>query len=177
MRSLLAGGVTALALLASAPVMAQDAAPTCDAPEYRQLDFWVGEWDVTWVDGDTGEIGAGTNVITRTLDGCVIEERFDGGDSVPLRGMSVSTYHRQKEEWRQLWLDNTGAYLPFAGGPVRDRFILTLDRPADEADAAYRRMVWENIGPDSLDWRWQSSADEGATWSDLWHIRYVRQDD
>ena len=45
----------------------------CSAPEARQFDFWLGEWDLTW-----GKDGRGKNVITSIYDGCVIQERFDG---------------------------------------------------------------------------------------------------
>lgn len=41
--------------------------PTCDAPEHRQLDFWVGSWDVTMRGKE-----AGTNVVTREESGCLI---------------------------------------------------------------------------------------------------------
>ncbi len=145
----------------------------CEGLEYRQLDFWVGTWDLAWTDPETKRKHKGTNIVSKTLDGCVIEERFSGGAFEPLRGHSLSNYHRNKGEWRQLWVDNQGGYLPFAGGPVGERFILELRRFTDTDP--YRRMVWENIEEDSLDWRWQTSGDEGATWDDLWHIAYERR--
>jgi len=42
------------------------------SPE-KQLDFWLGEWDVSWGEGQHG-----TNHIQRVLDGLVIQEDFDG---------------------------------------------------------------------------------------------------
>ncbi len=165
-------GLFGLTALMAAPALGEEEA-ACSAPEYRQLDFWVGTWDLTWVDKESGDIGQGSNVISRSLDGCVIEERFSGEDSMALRGMSVSNYHRQKEEWRQLWLDNTGGYLPFTGGPDGEDFVLTLERPEDLVP--YRRMVWRNIAENSLDWHWQKSDDAGVTWEDIWVIRYVRR--
>ena len=42
------------------PLSAQSppaARPRCDVPEYRQFDFWVGDWDVT-----AGDQRAGTNL-------------------------------------------------------------------------------------------------------------------
>lgn len=165
----------ALTALLGLPAHAQedDQPAPCSAPEYRQMDFWLGTWDVSWVGQNPGEVGEGTNTITQVLDGCAIMEEISGEDSLPLRGLSLSNYHAQKKEWRQLWLDNEAGYLPFTGGPVGKTFILTLNRPEDAVP--YRRMVWENIREDSLDWRWQESKDDGQTWSDLWHIRYVRR--
>src|SRR5436190_24339821 len=55
----------------AAPAAASPAPPRCDAPEYRQFDFWAGEWDVTSAANGSA---AGTNSVTRTLDGCVLQE-------------------------------------------------------------------------------------------------------
>src|SRR5437016_14149277 len=65
--------------------------PPCTEPQQKQFDFWVGEWELTWPDSSLNKVGHGTNSIKRTLDGCVVQESFSGGESMPLRGMSVST--------------------------------------------------------------------------------------
>ena len=41
------------------------------------FDFWVGEWNLTWKDPD-GSTATGTNIITKILDGTVIQENFTG---------------------------------------------------------------------------------------------------
>ena len=46
--------------------------PTCDAPEHRQFDFWVGEWEVR---DPSGQV-VGTNAISRSYDGCLLVERW-----------------------------------------------------------------------------------------------------
>ena len=50
------------------------AQPTCDGPEHRQFDFWVGEWQVR---DPSGQV-IGTNAITRSYDGCLLIERWEG---------------------------------------------------------------------------------------------------
>lgn len=77
----------------SAPASTDSDKP-CTAPEFSQFDFWVGEWNLTW--GDSGE---GRNTVTKDFNGCVIIENFDGGDSSPLKGMSVSTYNNRRGQW------------------------------------------------------------------------------
>ena len=58
----------------SAPI----SAAACATPEFRQLDFWLGDWDLSWP-LPTGETGHGTNIITKSPFGdCVIKETFDG---------------------------------------------------------------------------------------------------
>ncbi len=147
-------------------------AEACSTPRHRDLDFWLGEWKVKWDDPETGETLEGRNRVERVLEGCAIRETFDGRPGLPLQGISMSNYHPTIGEWRQLWLDNEGGYLPFAGGPVEDRFILSLIRRTP--DAPHRRMIFETITPTSLVWRWQMRATEDRPWRDLWVLTYRR---
>ncbi len=84
----------AILLIASPAQSQQNHAqlPPCKEPQEKQFDFWVGEWDLTWPGRAQGEVAHGSNSIKRTLDGCVVEEQFSGGDAMSLRGMSVSTF-------------------------------------------------------------------------------------
>jgi hypothetical protein len=166
-------GCAALALAACVTAQAQATDEPCSAPEYRQMDFWLGSWDVRW-DATPGiPAGSGTNTITREYGNCVIQEQFDGGVSTGgLIGHSVSVYHAPAQLWRQTWVDNRGGYFALTGGPVGDDFVLTNTRLGEQAP--HLRMIYEDIGPDSLTWRWQRSAD-GQTWSDQWVIRYTRR--
>ncbi|MGE3930969.1 MAG: hypothetical protein AB7G05_12465 [Hyphomonadaceae bacterium] len=138
--------------------------PSCGGPEYRQLDFWVGTWDGVYAGGTA------VNEITRQFDDCVIQEDFNGGGLI---GRSVSMYHAPAGQWRQTWVDNQGGFYTLAGGPVGDDFILHLVRVSDTAPQ--QRMVFEDITPNAFTWRWQSSTDNGATWTDQWLINYTRR--
>jgi hypothetical protein len=170
--------ITGIALLASAasgvanaaPGQAQAApgAPSCSAAEFAQMDFWLGEWDVVW-DG-----GQGVNRITKELDGCVIQESFEGGPSTGnLIGRSVSTFDQRLGRWRQTWVDNQGGYFALTGGQIGDDFVLVNSRLTD--DAPHLRMLFEDIEANSLIWRWQRSTDNGQTWTDAWVISYRRR--
>lgn len=167
------GAVLVLAAL-SGSVFAEETAqaerpPPCTQPEAQQFDFWVGEWDLAWGDGDRGR-----NVIEKTLDGCVILENFDGTPASPLRGMSVSTYNPRLGKWQQTWVDNQGDYLDFTGGYEDARMVLQRTATAADGRHVLQRMVWYDIAGDSLQWHWESSRDDGATWDVLWSIRYTR---
>jgi hypothetical protein len=172
MRTLLTA-IFAGALVAGASAHAQQAAP-CSAPEFRQMDFWVGVWDARWEAGAGTPAGRGVNTITREYGSCVIQEQFDGGPSTGgLIGHSVSTYHAPAHVWRQTWVDNQGGYFALAGGPVGDDFILTSYRMNTSTPA--QRMVFADIRENSFTWRWQSTPDAGATWTDSWVIHYTRR--
>ncbi|MGF1454158.1 MAG: DUF1579 family protein [Alphaproteobacteria bacterium] len=144
----------------------------CSSARHRDLDFWLGTWTVRWTDPDTDQAMQGRNTIRPVLGGCGVLEAFDGSPGLPLRGMSLSTYHMGQREWRQLWIDNEGGYLPFTGGRQGDRFILTLERR--NGNDPQRRMVWENIAPNSLTWRWQIRTEQDVSWRDLWVLAYER---
>jgi len=89
-----------VALLARA-VLAQSAPPPspppapppCAAPEYRQFDFWIGDWNVYGPDGSL----AGTNDVTRELDGCVLQEHWVAAGPPPQRGSSFNTWERSRD--------------------------------------------------------------------------------
>ncbi|MFN0184865.1 MAG: hypothetical protein ACKVQR_13710 [Aquabacterium sp.] len=145
----------------------------CSAPEHRQLDFWLGRWDVRW-DAQAGmPAGSGSNSITRELGACVVQEAFTGGPSTGgLVGHSVSGFHAPSKRWRQTWVDNQGGHFVLVGGPQGERFVLVASRLSDGAPA--QRMVFEDITGSSLTWRWQVTADAGSNWADQWVIRYTR---
>lgn len=146
----------------------------CQEPEYRQMDFWTGDWALSWDNGD-GTTGTGTNIVTRDSHGdCVITENFDGGTSIALRGLSVSTYSKPHKKWRQSWVDNQGGYFALYGGPQEDgTFILEMERLGDKGP--FSRMVFEDIEEDSLVWRWQGKSSAADEWRDQWVINYVRK--
>ncbi|CAN5850384.1 hypothetical protein BH20GEM1_BH20GEM1_12060 [soil metagenome] len=72
----------------------------CGPAEYRQFDFWVGEWDVR---GPAGQV-AGLSSITREYNGCVIVVRWSGPTGVPA-GTSQNFYHKGDGRWHQNWID------------------------------------------------------------------------
>ena len=67
----------------------------CSAPEYRQLDFWLGDWDTYNPDG-SGPSQA-RNHVDAILGGCAIHERYEQGDG--LTGESFSIYDATRRVW------------------------------------------------------------------------------
>ncbi len=159
---------------AAEPAQIATAQATCQEAEYRQMDFWVGDWALSWDNGDE-TTGSGTNVITRSPFGdCVVTENFDGVAANGLAGLSVSTYSKPHKLWRQTWVDNQGSYFSLYGGPKDDgTFILEMERLSDKGP--YSRMVFEDIKAGSLVWRWQGKKAETDDWADQWVINYVRK--
>ena len=59
-------------------------AKSCTKAEFRQFDFWLGDWEVTLPDGKV----AGTNKIESILGGCVLQESWAGGGLVRQASMT-----------------------------------------------------------------------------------------
>ena len=90
---------------------ARQAEVPCAKPEYRQFDFWLGDWDA--FDVDQPGVPVARTRVTRILDGCVILEDYVGTNG--LHGQSFNTYDVPEQEWRQSWVTNHGEFLLLNG--------------------------------------------------------------
>lgn len=149
-------------------------APACSGSEYRQLDFWVGNWALEF-DRPNGGVALASNRITRDEYGaCVITEHFEQAD-IGYVGTSVSIYDPQLRTWRQTWVDNSGGVFVLTGGPVTGQDHVFEMRTVDRgSQGTIQRMIWQDVREDSLTWRWQSETPAGD-WVDTWVLRYRRQ--
>lgn len=168
-------GFILAATFSQTPASAQPAPPPpCAGPEYLQMDFWVGTWDLEY-DQPDGSVGTAVNIITRDdIGDCAITEAF----SMPngYRGRSWSTFDPNVGQWRQMWIDNQGGTFTLVGGPVAGEdhiFELKTVNPVG-AGRTLHRMIWEDVTPGSLVWRWQAATEDGG-WVDRWVLRYRRR--
>ena len=84
----------------------------CAAPEYRQFDFWVGNWDVFERANAARRVARAR--VSRILDDCVLLEEYESADGH--RGKSFSLYDHATKSWRQTWVTNRGEVLDIQGG-------------------------------------------------------------
>ncbi len=146
-----------------------------ESPE-TYFDFWVGNWEVSWDEGD-GQIGKGTNLIEKTLDGQVIQENFRilEGNQAGFKGTSLSVYNPQTQTWKQAWADNQGGYFDFTGITENDqRIFQTMERELADGRKMIQRMRFYDITEKSLMWDWETSFDGGETWALAWRINYSK---
>lgn len=142
------------------------------------FDFWVGKWQVSWEEAD-GRKGEGINVVTKTLDGKVIQENFEvrKGDMKGFKGTSISVYQERKKQWKQAWADNSGGYFDFTGRfNGNKRIFQTQPVKAADGEVFVQRMIFYDITSNSLTWDWESSRDGGENWTLNWRIKYRRMD-
>ncbi len=158
----------ALMLCMQSPMVAQAPAP-CSAPEYRQFDFWVGEWEVFNPKGSK----VGDSRIERIVGDCVLLENYAGRKGY--EGKSFNIYNAGKKQWQQFWADNAGAVLEFSGSFRAD----TLEYLASTTDTAgvitLHRLTFVPVTRDSVRQFWEQSTDGGKKWGVAFDGRYVRK--
>ena len=156
----------------------------CTAPEYRQFDFWVGEWDLV-PNPDTRPANAPprpanarpmTNVVQKAHDGCVIIENFD--DHRGGTGQSFNIFDRVKRQWHQTYVDNGGG-LHFYWGEFKDgKMVLVGDVPTGPAQplAGRRtlRVTFIPLGPDRLR-QYAEQLRQDGTWTLGYDFIYTRK--
>lgn len=165
--------VLLLALAVAGPLHAQqEGPPPCSTPEYRQFDFWVGEWDVFRPDGQP----AGHNSITVEMGGCVVHESYSAARG-PYHGESFNIYDRPRGLWHQTWVDNGGTLLRLEGGWADDRMVLSGEVTGPDGSVALHRITWSRIDgdPDRVRQLWETTTDGGASWSVVFDGEYRRQ--
>jgi hypothetical protein len=169
-------GLSLVLAIAPGLAAAQPTPPACSAPEFKQFDFWVGEWDAEGQsrvgNTDNWQTGNHKNSIRKTFDGCVIEENFD--DLAGFHGMSVSTYDIKSAKWKQTWVDNAGSYIDLVGG-FEDGKMVLVHRTTQQGQPVLQRMTFSDIKPDGFHWDWASSLDDGQTWRTNWKLTYTRK--
>jgi hypothetical protein len=131
--------------------------PCTQQPEFRQFDFWIGEWDVT-VQGRP----AGTNSVQLILDKCVIFENWTGARG--LHGKSFNIYNAAKKQWQQFWVDSNGNVLELIG-QFKDGAMRLQGETTGAQGKLWQRITFTPLPEGRVRQLWESSRDEGKTWA------------
>ncbi len=124
----------------------------CCSEDQKAFDFWIGNWEVT---NSSNGTAAGTSVISREEDGCVIRENWTSA-TPGYTGTSLNFYNAQSEQWEQLWVDNTGAFLKLKGNREGNQMILTSDEFTKDDGKMYRnRVTWTKNDDGTVRQHWE----------------------
>jgi hypothetical protein len=148
--------------------------PGCVSPESHQLDFWVGKWEVRPNGAD--RIVA-HSLIERKYSGCAIRENWmPVGKELSGGGGSLSLYDARAGQWRQTWIDSSGARVDFDGGLSAGVMSITGNWAnfAGPGKDALVRMSYQSQ-PDGQVRQWgEASTDGGKTWAKAFDFLYRR---
>ena len=166
----------------------QSAAPPkpfdCSAPEHRQFDFWVGEWDVV-PNPATAPANApapppgrkpASNVIHRAHNGCVIIENWN--DGVGGTGQSFNVFDRATHQWHQTWVDSNGGLHQYWGNLKDGSMVFQGEVPLPPASRFQGRrtvrLTFTPIGADKVR-QFSESLNVDGSWSVNYDLIYTRR--
>lgn len=152
-------------IIAKADTMAH---PCAHQPEYRQFDFWIGEWDVV---STQGHDPAGTSSIQLILDKCVLLENWTGGSS----GKSFNHYDTTTKKWIQDWVDNQSTSVHFEGALENGVMSFYADSPNPDGTHARRHLQFFKLDDNHVRQLSQQSTDNGKTWTVEYDLTYNRK--
>jgi hypothetical protein len=143
--------------------------PCNDTPEFRQLDFWIGEWDVLNPKGEH----VGESSIQLILGECVVFENYSSARGYA--GKSFNIYNRTQQRWQQFWVDNQGGVLEFSGQYINGQLLYTGESMNREGAKVTHRMSFTNTPNTTVRQLWEQSTDDGSTWTVAFDGTYVRK--
>lgn len=139
-------------------INAQNNACNCCTEKHTEFDFWIGNWEVTKPDGTP----AGTNVIDKIQDNCILRENWTSATK-GYTGTSNNFYNTTTKQWEQLWIDNQGQSLHLKGNRVGNQMILKSDVATNKAGQPYyHRVTWTANDDGTVRQLWETITNDNS---------------
>jgi hypothetical protein len=168
--------IVSVTLVMIALLSAKGQTPCSSDPVYRQLDFWIGQWDVY---GKNGKL-AGESKVDLILDSCIILENWRSASQfkgVYYSGKSFNNYNFQTKQWQQTWVDNVGGSTAYLQGHYDDNTMVFKTSPFqfNKDTVAVRRLSFFNLGPEKVRQLGEISKDNEQSWKIEYDLEYRRR--
>jgi len=134
---------------------------------WRQLDFWLGSWDVYDRSGNR----VGQSRIERILGDCVVLESWKGTGE----GKSWNTWNPARKRWEQSWVDSSATPIFFTGHLEDGGMVYHSDQPQQDGKPYERRLTFTPLPGHRVRQLSQGTADGGRTWTTEYDFIYVSQ--
>ena len=140
----------------------------CTGPQYREFDFWLGEWEVRSAAGQL----LGHNRITKRHGGCVVFEEWENAGGTG--GSSFNFYDEPTKQWHQFWVDASGTNwlssdkqgnpVTLRGG-IRDGAMVMTSHPDTVPSIGQTRVTFRPLPDGRVRQTFEGSTDGGKTWT------------
>ena len=157
-----------------APEQANASSPMQSFPcqqrdEFREFDFWLGEWNVHTPNGTF----AGNNKIEKTQAGCAVVEHWVSAAGNP--GMSINYFDIATNEWVQVWSSAGGIQINIRGGLTDDGMMLDgqINYVSNGTSAPFRGL-WTLLPDGRVRQFFEQSDDGGETWAPWFEGFYTK---
>lgn len=141
----------------------------CSTGESRQLDYWVGNWNVT----SPGSDYKGVSKVAISMDKCLFTENWDNGKGHI--GKNLFAYSPDDKTWYGMFADNEGRVHIFTDGKVNGGAAVFHGPSRSETGATVlNRITIRKVSPAKVERTWEKSNDNGATWNTVFQGEYTR---
>jgi hypothetical protein len=161
--------VACCCFIAPSAVLAQNAPPRSANPESRQLDFWLGDWTVSY----PGMSATSRSNVHLSLDNCLVVESWVGGKGHT--GENMFAYSADDKSWHGMFADNEGRVHVFEGKVAQGAAEFTGPSHGPNGAAVLNRIKIVRLSEDKVQQTWEKSKDNGATWSMEFQGDYARK--
>ncbi|OCQ23058.1 hypothetical protein A7985_03640 [Pseudoalteromonas luteoviolacea] len=124
----------------------------CNSDQYRNFDFWLGEWRVE----SNGKL-AGSSKISKILGGCVLLEEYE--TPTGFKGKSLNIFDKSSGKWHQTWTDNTGLLLKLEGEFLDGKMVLRGQTKQPDGVVKTHEIRWEKSAEHRVHQHWRTSLD------------------
>lgn len=162
-------GIAFMASATAAPAPA--VSPHCTAAEYRQLDFWIGDWDTFEIDPPNGPSIARARV-EPIAQGCAIHELYEQTDG--LIGDSILSYDPVRKQWQQTWVSNRGSIMVLWGEFKDGALVLEGESHLRNGKSVRQRITWKVQG-EGVRESAVMSKDGGKTWTPAFDVLFLKR--
>ncbi|MGH2566967.1 MAG: hypothetical protein ACRDGA_01410 [Bacteroidota bacterium] len=150
-------------------VHTQQQAPCKQSAEFRQFDFWIGEWEVRNPKGEK----VGESSIQLILEDCVVFENYTGVKGYT--GKSFNIYNASLKKWQQFWVDAQGGVLEFSGTYDSGKLAYTAVSTSKDGKTINHRMTFFDMPDKTVRQLWEQSTDGGKEWKTAFDGTYVKK--
>ena len=142
--------------------------PCKASTEFRQFDFWIGEWDAKTPQGQPG----GSSSIQLILGQCIIFENWSGVGGT--YGKSFNIYDTNDKKWHQTWVDDKGTFTHYIGGLQDGKMVVVADTIIG-GKKTWAKMTFSKLPNGEVRQFGENSIDEGKTWVTAFDLIYSRK--
>lgn len=142
--------------------------PCKSKSEFRQFDFWIGDWDVKTPQG----LPAGSSSVQLILGQCIIFENWTGGFGT--NGKSFNIFDTNDSKWHQTWVDDKGTFTHYIGG-LQDGDIVLIADTMIGGKKTLAKMTFSRQPNGDVRQHGENSTDEGKTWATSFDLIYSKK--
>lgn len=142
--------------------------PCKAAPEFRQFDFWIGEWEAKTLQGQPG----GTSSIQPILGQCIILENWTGASGT--NGKSFNVFDTNDKKWHQTWVDDKGTFSHYIGEFKDGQMVIVADTIVT-GKKTLAKMTFSKLPNGDVRQHGENSVDEGKTWTTSFDLIYSKK--